>query len=115
MAYWVGGGNVAITVPGSGAVWVVPAAGGPAAAGGREFDGCPHSDLVAGREAPAVHGYTSAKAFDSSSLDWWLVATGGGDAVRTGAYEALVEAGLLRTSINPSCPCQDVGPRPPTQ
>ena len=28
----------------------------PAAAGGAEFHGCPLSDLVAGREAPALHG-----------------------------------------------------------
>jgi len=39
-------------------------------------------------------GYTSAKAFETSSIDWWLVATNGGDAVRTGAYEALIHAGL---------------------
>src|SRR5208337_1312314 len=53
-------------------------------------------------------GYTSAKAYESSSLDWWLVATNGEDAVRTGAYEALVHARLrARDSIGngptPAC------------
>ena len=41
-----------------------------------------------------VVGYTSAKAFETSSIDWWLVDTNSGDAVRTGVYEALVRAGV---------------------
>jgi Tol biopolymer transport system component len=52
-----------------------------------------------------VQGYASAKAFDGTSLDWWLIPTTGGDAVRTGAYQTLVQAGLLpRTSANPGIP-----------
>jgi Tol biopolymer transport system component len=52
-----------------------------------------------------VQGYTAAKAFDSSSIDWWLIPTGGGEAGRTGAYQTLVEAGLLpRVDVNPNVP-----------
>ena len=38
--------------------------------------------------------YTSTKAFDRSSIDWWMVATDGSKAMRTGAYDALVHTGL---------------------
>jgi len=39
-------------------------------------------------------GFTSARAYESSSVDWWLVDTNGGEAVKTGLYDALVRAGL---------------------
>jgi Tol biopolymer transport system component len=52
-----------------------------------------------------AQGYTSAKAFESSGLDWWLIPTGGEDALRTGAYQMLVDAGLLpRVNVNPGVP-----------
>jgi Tol biopolymer transport system component len=52
-----------------------------------------------------VIGYTSAKAFESSGLDWWLVSPGGGEAIRTGLYETLVHSRLLaRESANPAVP-----------
>ncbi|HME00097.1 MAG TPA: hypothetical protein VKM93_22550 [Terriglobia bacterium] len=51
-------------------------------------------------------GYTSAKAYEESAIDWWLVPTNGGDAVRTGARGALVNAGLraLAPSASPDYP-----------
>jgi Tol biopolymer transport system component len=39
-------------------------------------------------------GSTSSKAFDRAGNDWWVVATDGSNAVRTGAYDALLGAGL---------------------
>ena len=35
---------------------------------------------------------------ESSGLDWWLVTTNGGEAVKTGVYDALVRAGLKATN-----------------
>ena len=50
-----------------------------------------------------ILGYTSTKALDSSSIDWWVVATDGSTAVRTGTYDALVRAGL-QPGINTRTP-----------
>jgi Tol biopolymer transport system component len=94
VAYWVGNGNVAGTIPGVGEVWVVPAAGGPPQRVGPSFATARHPIWSPDGKHVLFAGYTSAKAFDSSNIDWWVVATNGGEAVRTGAHEALKRAGL---------------------
>ena len=44
-------------------------------------------------------GYSSAKSYDDSSLDWWLVSVNGDGAVKTGANERLAHDRLqLRES-----------------
>ena len=94
VAYWVGAESVAFAVPGSGTVWVVPVAGGQPQRVGPDFTAARYPIWSPDGKHLLFVGYTSAKAFESSSLDWWLVATNGGEAVKTGAYEALVQAGL---------------------
>jgi serine/threonine protein kinase len=108
VAYFVGEWHRALAVPGSGTVWVVPVGGGtpqrvgPNLTAARAPIWSPH-----GKHLLSI-GYSSAKAYDSASLDWWLVPTGGGEAVRTGVYDALVHAGLRArnpTVNNPSPGC----------
>jgi serine/threonine protein kinase len=94
VAYWVGTPGVAAAVPGSGAVWVVPVSGGQPQRVGPNFTAARLPIWSPEGKRLLIIGYTSAKAFESSSIDWWLVATNGGEAVRTGAYEELVHAGL---------------------
>ena len=94
VAYWVGSESVAEAVPGSGTVWVVPVAGGQPQRVGPSFTAARHPIWSPDGKHLLCIGYTSAKAYESSSLDWWLLAPNGGEAVKTGAYEALVHAGL---------------------
>ena len=94
VTYWVGGKNVAAAVPGSGAVWVVPAAGGQPRRVGTEFTAARFPIWSPDGKHLLIVGYTSERAFERSALDWWLVPTDGGRAVKTGEYGAFVRAGL---------------------
>ena len=94
VAYWVGSANVAAAVPGGGAVWVVPVAGGQPQRVGASFTNARYPIWSPDGQHLLFVGYTSAKAYDSSSIDWWLVAINGGHAVRTGVSDALFRAGL---------------------
>ena len=94
VAYWVGDEGVADTVPGSGTVWVVPVGGGPPQRVGPNLTAARYPIWSPDGKHLLLIGYTSAKAYQDSSIDWWLAATNGGNAVKTGAYEAFVHAGL---------------------
>jgi serine/threonine protein kinase len=94
VAYWVGDEGVDGAVPGSGTVWVVPLAGGSPYRIGQGFTAARYPIWSPNGGHILLMGYTSAKAFQASGIDWWLVPTNGGEAVKTGAYEALVRAGL---------------------
>ncbi|MEJ7606691.1 MAG: hypothetical protein WKF37_10580 [Bryobacteraceae bacterium] len=106
VAFWLGGGNVAAAVPGSGSVWVVSAAGGPPQRVGSSFTSARYPIWSPDGKHLLFIGYTSTKPYDSTSIDWWLLANEGGRAVRTGAYEALVRAGVQGRDFtdNPSSP-----------
>jgi Tol biopolymer transport system component/tRNA A-37 threonylcarbamoyl transferase component Bud32 len=93
VAYWVGDEDVAAAVPGSGTVWVAPV-GGPPQRVGPNFTAARHPVWSPDGKHLLLIGYTSAKAYEKSAIDWWLVATNGSKAVKTGAYEALSSAGL---------------------
>jgi Tol biopolymer transport system component len=94
VAYWIGDENVANTVPGSGTVWVVPTAGGRPQQVGPNFTAARYPIWSPDGKHLLIIGYTSPKAYESSGIDWWLVSTNDGRAVRTGAYDALVRAGF---------------------
>lgn len=49
-------------------------------------------------------GYTSPEAYQSDSLDWWIVSVNGGRTVRTGAHRAFLRAGLQYTYANTPIP-----------
>jgi eukaryotic-like serine/threonine-protein kinase len=104
IAYWVGPSSVAASVPGSGSVWVVPVGGGQPLRVGPNFTTARFPIWHKDGKRLLVLGYTSTKAFDRSSIDWWVIAIDGSHAVRTGAYEALAQAELqpgvnLRTQV----------------
>lgn len=94
VAYWVGAESVSVTVPGSGAVWVAPVGGGRPRRVGSNFTAARFPIWSPDGKRLLLIGYTAGKAFDSSTIDWWLVPVDGGEAVRTGAYQALLHAGL---------------------
>src|SRR5262249_41404318 len=93
VAYWIGSEGVAAVVPGSGSVWVVPAAGGEPQRVGANFTAARYPIWSPDGKHLLFVGYTSAKTYERA-IDWWLVALKGGEVVRTGAYDALIRAGL---------------------
>jgi Tol biopolymer transport system component/DNA-binding winged helix-turn-helix (wHTH) protein len=97
VAYWVGSQSVAAAVPGSGSVWVVPVGGGQPQRVGPNFTTARFPIWHKDGKRLLMTGYTSARAFDRSSIDWWIVPIDGSKATRTGAYEALVHAGMQLT------------------
>ena len=94
VAYWVGPRSVSASVPGSGAVWVIPVGGGEPVRVGANLTTARHPVWHKDGKHLLIQGYTSQRAFDRLSTDWWVVATDGSSAVRTGAYSALDRAGL---------------------
>jgi len=109
VAYWVGTPGVASAVPGSGTVWVVAAAGGQPQRVGTSFTAARSPIWSPDGKHLLVLGYTSPKAYEESSLDWWVVSTTGSDAVKTGAYDRLEKTGIQSRNlsvngINPTIP-----------
>jgi Tol biopolymer transport system component/DNA-binding winged helix-turn-helix (wHTH) protein len=96
VAYWVGAENISDEVPGTSAVWVVPSSGGQPQRVGSNFTAARAPIWSADGKRLLIIGYTSAKAYDGSSLDWFLLVPNGGPAVKTGAYDVLVHSGLHR-------------------
>ena len=94
VAYWVGAPNVAVTVPGSGAIWVVPAAGGQPRRLAPSLTDARYPIWSPDGKRLLFIGYTSGKTYERSALDWWLVPVNEGHPIRTGANDALVRAGL---------------------
>ncbi len=94
VAYWVGEQGVSAMVPGGGTVWVVPAAGGQPQKVGPNFTAARYPIWSADGKRLLFVGYTSAKAGEASGLDWWLMAPNGGEAVKTGAQDALLGGAL---------------------
>jgi eukaryotic-like serine/threonine-protein kinase len=92
VAYWVGQESRTQTVPGSGTVWVVPVAGGQPQRVGSNFTAVRHPIWSPDGKQLLCIGYTSAKTSESSAIDWWLIALNGGNAVKTGVYDALAHA-----------------------
>jgi len=104
VAYFVGSEIQVQTSPGSSTVWVVPASGGQPQRVGTNLTAARAPIWSRDGKHLLFVGYTSAKLYDSSSLDWWLGSPQGGQATKTGAYDVLVRAGLAADSIPaPSC------------
>jgi Tol biopolymer transport system component/DNA-binding winged helix-turn-helix (wHTH) protein len=112
VAYWIGSENVDQTIPGNGAIWLAPVAGGQPQRIATNFTAARFPIWSPDGKYLLFIGYTSAKLNDSSAIDWWLVATKGGTALRTGAYNALIRAGLGHSAGNPHSPVDPSVPRP---
>jgi len=104
VAYWIGTQNVAGSVPGIGSVWVVPEAGGQPRRVGANFTTAGFPIWSPDGSHLLISGYTSAKAFDPSAIDWWVLATNGGGAIRTGAYDAMIRGGAPVTVYRKAVP-----------
>jgi serine/threonine protein kinase/Tol biopolymer transport system component len=102
VAYWVGDPGVDAAIPGSGTVWVVPVTGGPSQQVGRNFTAARYPIWSPDGKYLLMVGYTSAKTYDESGIDWWLVPANGGSVVTSGAHQAFVHGGLAPYPI-PSC------------
>jgi Tol biopolymer transport system component/DNA-binding winged helix-turn-helix (wHTH) protein len=114
VAYWVGAPSVAGGVPGSGAVWVAAVSGGAPKPVTAHFTAARAPIWSPDGKHLLLIGYTSSKAHGASSLDWWLVAANGNPGIKTGAYEALLRAGL-RSIVEPFsrlAPASSGNPRP---
>jgi eukaryotic-like serine/threonine-protein kinase len=104
VAYWVGAPNVASSVPGSGAVWVVSMAGGGPRRVGSNFTAARYPLWSPDGKHILCVATTSVKAYDRSSTDWWLAPADGGPATKTGVYDAWVRAGLAANSSTGNWP-----------
>jgi Tol biopolymer transport system component/DNA-binding winged helix-turn-helix (wHTH) protein len=91
VAYWVGSANIAHAVPGNGAIWVVPIAGGHPRQVATNLTSARLPIWAPDGKHLLVIGYASHAVHDSSALDWWLVPAHeeAGKAVRVGMLEAL--------------------------
>jgi DNA-binding winged helix-turn-helix (wHTH) protein len=94
VAYWVGTQSVALAVPGTGAVWVIPVAGGPPRRVAPNLTDARWPIWSPDGKRLLFNGYSSTKPYDPTAIDWWLADANGGEAIRTGMYDALVRAGL---------------------
>ena len=94
VAYWVGTTAVALWVPGGGAVWVIPVAGGPPRRMAPNLTNARRPIWSPSGKRLLLSGYSSAKPSDPSAMDWWLADANGDEAIRTGMQDALVRAGL---------------------
>jgi len=94
VAYWVGASNIAQAVPGNGAIWITPVAGGqPRKVGANLTSAREPIWAPDGRRLLAI-GYASHSVHENSALDWWLVPVrdGAGQAVRASVLDALSRA-----------------------
>jgi Tol biopolymer transport system component len=104
VAYFAGSEIMYQSVPGSASVWVVAATGGQPRRVGSSLTAARTPIWSPEGKRLLLVGYPSAKLYDNSSLDWWLADPDGGDAVKTGAYDALIRAGLPTDTFPvPSC------------
>jgi eukaryotic-like serine/threonine-protein kinase len=105
IAYWTGDPQVSSEVPGNGDVWVAPLAGGPPMRVAASLTTARYPVWLPDGKHLLLTGYASSKTYEHSSLDWWFVATDGRKEVRTGAYRAFVEAGLVSPPDMPNPGC----------
>jgi len=94
IAYWIGTESVAAALPGSGSVWVLPIVGGKPREVGQSLTSARYPVWAPDGKHLLVVGYSAAKGFDRSAIDWWLVSSNGSDTIRTGMHDAMIRAGM---------------------
>ncbi|HEY4086625.1 MAG TPA: winged helix-turn-helix domain-containing protein [Bryobacteraceae bacterium] len=94
VAFWIGDNSVVPTVPGNGAVWVVPSKGGTPVRVGAKLTTARHPIWSPDGRRLLVIGYASDKLWDASALDWWTISTNGDADAKNGMRDALLKAGL---------------------
>jgi Tol biopolymer transport system component/DNA-binding winged helix-turn-helix (wHTH) protein len=94
VAFWIGDDSVVPTIPGNGAVWVVPSKGGaPFRVGARLTTARRPIWSPDGRRLLLI-GYASRRLWEASSLDWWTISENTDVVAKTGIRDALLKAGL---------------------
>ncbi len=104
IAYWIGAGSVAQSVPGSSSVWIVPASGGKPRRLGAQLATARYPIWSRDGRHLLINGYSSSETFDKSAVDWWFVSASGDESIRTGAYRALSDAGLATRGLRAPAP-----------
>ena len=94
VAFWTGDNTVVPTVPGNGAVWVVPSKGGTPVRVGTRLTTARRPIWSPDGRRLLVIGYASDKLWEASSLDWWTISTNGDVDTKTEIRDALLKAGL---------------------
>jgi Tol biopolymer transport system component/DNA-binding winged helix-turn-helix (wHTH) protein len=94
VAFWTGDSTVVATVPGNGAVWVVPSKGGTPVRVGTRLTTARRPIWSPDGRRLLVIGYASDKLWKASSLDWWTISTNGDVDTKTEIRDALLKAGL---------------------
>jgi hypothetical protein len=94
IAYWVGSPGVHASVPGAGAVRLVTPLGGQPKQLAQDLTHARNPIWSPDGKHLLVIGTSSAKAYDTSATDWWLLDIHGGPSVKLGIYEGLVREGL---------------------
>ena len=94
VAFWTGDNSVVPTIPGNGAVWVVPSKGGTPVRVGTRLKTARRPIWSPDGRRLLVLGYASDKLWEASSLDWWTISTNGDVDTKTGIRDALLKAGL---------------------
>jgi len=97
IAYWVGDPFVAQTVPGGGAVYTISLADPVPKPLANPQTNSRYPIWLPDNQHLLFVSYTSHKTYDSNALDWWIQSVDGGQAERTGIYEAFVQAGLRKS------------------
>jgi len=81
VSYWVGTPAVDLWVPGGGAVWVIPVAGGPPRRVAPNLTNARWPIWSPDGKRLLFNGYGSTKHSDISAMDWWLADANGGEAI----------------------------------
>ena len=75
-------------------MWVARVNGGESRQIGANFTNARYPIWAPDGQHLLLIGYTSDKPAESTSIDWWLVATDGSAAIRTGMYDTLIHTGV---------------------
>jgi eukaryotic-like serine/threonine-protein kinase len=94
IAYWSGSETVGAAVAGSGSVWVVPVHGGEPTRIASKLTSARMPVWTPDGQSLLFVGYSSTRAFDRSSIDWWISSLSGERLARTGLYDELVRLGV---------------------
>lgn len=104
VAYWAGAPNVAVAIPGSGAVWVMPADGGRPRQLAASLTNARYPIWAPDGKHLLMVGYSSNTPYDASAVDWWFVSLNGDTRAASGLFDVLARAGLQRRAGDRSNP-----------